>query len=52
MDPLLLWMSGGPYLSLGEKVAGAYKVGKEYKKGKAKGLERTEHPTNAGQDEA
>jgi hypothetical protein len=32
IDPLLLWMPEGPYLSLGEKVADAYKVGKEYRK--------------------
>jgi flavin reductase (DIM6/NTAB) family NADH-FMN oxidoreductase RutF len=32
VDPVLLWMSGGPYLSLGEKLADAYKVGKGYKK--------------------
>jgi len=32
IDPLLLWMPEGPYLSLGEKVADAYKIGKEYRK--------------------
>jgi len=32
IDPLLLWMPEGPYLALGEKVADAYKVGKEYRR--------------------
>lgn len=32
IDPLLLWMPDGPYHSLGEKVADAYKIGKEYRK--------------------
>lgn len=31
MDPLLLLMPGGPYFSLGQKVADAYKVGKGFK---------------------
>jgi flavin reductase (DIM6/NTAB) family NADH-FMN oxidoreductase RutF len=31
MDPLLLLMPDGPYFSLGQKVADAYKVGKGFK---------------------
>jgi hypothetical protein len=32
VDPVLLWISGGPILLLGKKLADAYKVGKGYKK--------------------
>lgn len=33
IDPLLYVMPGGPYHAMGEKVADAFKVGKDYQKG-------------------
>ncbi len=32
VDPLILWMPGGPYLSIGENLGEAYKVGKGYRR--------------------